>query len=113
MSLAAGAANVGLWPLFLLPGPSTLSDTLTGAFFVNFGLILVAQGAAGLIRNDRPCFSRWLWVLHALLGLPLIALISALVYAWTGWEGVFVVLVFVAKLIVGLREAGRAAERRE
>ena len=51
------------------------------------GLMVAAQGAAGLLREDRRGLSLWLSALNGLLFVPFVFLAGAFLYAWMGIFG--------------------------
>lgn len=106
-SLIGGVAFAVLFAcLWLLPPGPAGTRPFSEPAELTLGLIFAAQGAAGLLKEDRRALSLWLSVLGALLAITFVFLMGAVLYAWMGILGVGVwgvVLVLVGILVEARR----------
>ena len=109
--LVIGVAEVVLFAgLGILSTDPTDGQAFSEPTMIVLGLMLAAQGAAGLLRDSREGISLWLSVLYALLWVPLVLLVGAYLYAWAGSFGVGAWAAFVVLIEVWDRARRRRAQ---
>ena len=109
--LVVGVAEVAVFAwLGTLSTDPTDGRALLGSPMVVLGLMLAAQGAAGLLRESREAISLWLSVLYALLSVPLVLLVGAHIYTWAGPLGAVAWAAVVILILVWDRARRRRAQ---
>lgn len=107
-SLVCGAVLVALVALLVLfpGGREDIPGPFVAPMEIVLGLMAAAQGAAGLLWEERRGISLWLSALGSMLYVSFVILGGALVYAWVG------VLGAVAWAVLVVAELARKAARR-